>query len=386
MVAFPAGHGAVDWGGGALWLLAPAIASALGLSPSQVGLLFTMRTLGANMAALPAGLIGDSIRWRGIFLLGTFWWVAAAQIAASGASGYWMIGLLLAVSSAGAAAWHPIAMGTMVERMPGRRAFALAIHSVGGTAAEVVAPLSVGFLLAFMSWRQVLQISTIPALIMGLMFFRLSRLVPPPQRESLSRAEIRTLLRALLQPGILGMLLVMALHNMSVIAFMSMMPLYLETVRDFSPGLTGVAFSAFVVTGTVVAPLIGRFSDRAGRKPIALVGIFGGGVCAWLVTIAPGTTGVFVALMATGMLMLSVRIVIMAMALELVGGRETTMIGFLFTLGEAPAALATALAGLVGENNLALSLMLSAGLSLASGAAAAIHSFKPTEARTEVKP
>jgi MFS family permease len=218
---------------------------------------------------------------------------------------------------------------------------------------------------------------------MGLIFFRLSRLVPPPERETLSRAEIGTLLRVLLQPGILGMLLVLALHNMSIIAFMSMMPLYLETVRDFSPGLTSVAFSTFVVTGTVMAPVVGRISDRAGRKRIALFGLFGGGICAWLVTIAPGNVGLFAALMVTGMLMLSVRVVVMAMALELVGGREATVIGFLFTLGEAPAALSTALAGLVGEVDLSLSLVLAAGLSLASGTAAAIHSFKPTEARTK---
>lgn len=104
---------------------------------------------------------------------------------------------------------------------------------------------------------------------------------------------------------------------------------------------------------------------------------------AWLVTIVSGNVGLFAALMATGMLMLSVRIVLMAMALELVGGRETTMIGVLFTLGEAPAALATAVAGLVGEIDLGLALVLAAGLSLASGIGAAMHSFTPATARTE---
>jgi hypothetical protein len=59
------------------------------------------------------------------------------------------------------------------------------------------------------------------------------------------------------------------------------------------------------------------------------------------------------------------------------------VIGFLFTLGEAPAALATALAGLVGEIDLSLALILAAGLSLASGAAAAMHSFTPATAHTE---
>ncbi len=41
-VAFPAGHGAVDWGGGAYWVLAPAIALHMGLSPAGVGLLFAL--------------------------------------------------------------------------------------------------------------------------------------------------------------------------------------------------------------------------------------------------------------------------------------------------------------------------------------------------------
>ena len=81
LVAFPAGHGAVDWGSAAFWLLAPAMAIAMDLSPVQIGLLFAIRQLG-YAAQLPAGLIGDATKNRGQILAATFWWVAIAQFAA----------------------------------------------------------------------------------------------------------------------------------------------------------------------------------------------------------------------------------------------------------------------------------------------------------------
>lgn len=384
LVAFPAGHGAVDWGSGAFWILAPAIALAMDLSPTQVGLLFAMRQVGSGVAQLPAGLTGDSLRRRGTFLLSTFWWVAIAQLAASVAPGYWTLGVFLAIAGAGAAAWHPVAMGTMVQRMPDRRAFALAIHSIGGTVAEIIAPLIVGFLLVFLEWRQVLQIGTLPAIVMGLLFIRLSSMVVPSVQGNISIPEVRELSRRAMRPATLGILLVLVLQNMSIIALMSMTPLYLQEERGFSSGLSGVAFAALVVSGAALAPLVGRVSDRAGRKPIALAGFFGGGASAWLVTVAPGTVGVFAALAATGFLLLTIRPVVMATALEVVGRREATVLGFLSAIGEGIAALGAALAGLVGEADLGLALVFAGGLSTAAGLAAGLHPFAPARSRREI--
>ena len=112
---FPTGHGAVDWGSGALWLLAPAIALALDLSPTQVGLIFSLNTLGAGLVYVPAGILGDSMTRRGFFLLSTFWWVALGYIVASLTSSFWTLVPFLTIAAAGAGAWHPVAMGTMVQ-------------------------------------------------------------------------------------------------------------------------------------------------------------------------------------------------------------------------------------------------------------------------------
>ena len=85
---FPLGHMAVDWGGGALLLLASAMALAVDLSPAWVGLLLTSMELGAGLAYAPAGLLGDGVRRRGLMLLGSFWWVTIGYLAASFAPGY----------------------------------------------------------------------------------------------------------------------------------------------------------------------------------------------------------------------------------------------------------------------------------------------------------
>ena len=366
-MAFPTGHAAVDWGSAAFWLLAPAMALAMDLSATQIGVLFVMRQIGGGITQLPAGLIGDSISKRGRFLLATFWWVAVAQLLASVSPGYWLVGVFLALASAGAAAWHPVAMGTMVQRMPDRRAFALAVHSIGGTVAEIIAPLLVGFLLVFLDWRQVLQISTVPAMIVGLMFVRLSAMVPASAEGAITRSELRELVRAITRPTPMLVLLVLVLHNMSILALMSMAPLYFQEVREFSSGLSGVAFAVFVVSGAVAAPLIGRISDKAGRTPITLVGLLGGGISAWLITVAPGTAGIFALLFLTGFLMLTVRPVLMAMALETIGRREATVLGFISTIGEVVSAPAAAVAGMVADINLTYPFILSAGLSGVAG-------------------
>ncbi|MEE2700683.1 MAG: MFS transporter [Chloroflexota bacterium] len=367
LVAFPTGHAAVDWGSAAFWLLAPAMALAMDLSATQIGVLFVMRQIGGGIVQLPAGVIGDSISKRGRFLLATFWWVAVAQLFASVSPGYWSVGVFLALASAGAAAWHPVAMGTMVQRMPDRRAFALAVHSIGGTVAEIVAPLLVGFLLVFLDWRQVLQISTVPAMIVGLMFLRLSAMVPASAEGAITKSELRELARAITRPTAMLVLLVLVLHNMSVLALMSMAPLYFQEVREFSSGLSGVAFAVFVISGAVAAPVIGRISDRAGRTPITLVGLLGGGISAWLITVAPGTAGIFALLFLTGFLMLTVRPVLMAMALETIGRREATVLGFISTIGEVVSAPAAAVAGMVADIDLTYPFILSAGLSGVAG-------------------
>ena len=65
--------------------------------------------------------------------------------------------------------------------------------------------------------------------------------------------------------------------------------------------------------------------------------------------------------------MLTVRPVLMAMALETIGRREATVLGFISTIGEVVSAPAAAVAGMVADINLTYPFILSAGLSGVAG-------------------
>ena len=371
--AFPLGHLAVDWGGAALYLLVPAIATDLGLSPTQVGLLFTCTMMGAGLVALPAGVLGDTIRFRGIFLLSTFWWVAIAYLFASVVTQYWLLIVLLATATAGAMAWHPIAMGELVQRMPGRRAFALAIHGVGGTLAQVLAPLSVGFLLALLDWRQVLQVSTLPAIIVGVLFFRLAGMVGTPSQRTFDRSDVKTLVSALRHSRSIVALTVLILFGMSVTSLMSMTPLYLQRVRGASYGFTGLAVALMMLSAALAGPFIGRLSDRISRKMVALVGLLMGSVAIAMISLFSWDWALLLAMVAVGLSLMGTRSVLMATALEAVGTRETTVLGFIFAVGEGIGAAGAFLAGLVGEIDLTWSLVFSAALALAAAGVVALQ-------------
>ena len=365
--AFPIGHGAVDWGSGAMWLLAPAIALALDLSPTQVGLLFTMKMLGAGLAYVPAGIIGDSTKRRGIFLLSTFWWVAVAYLISSLMNSFWALVLFMAIASAGAASWHPVAMGTMVQKMPRRRAFVIAVHGLGGTVSEVLAPLSVGFMLVHLDWRETLQLTVLPAVVMGLIFVRLASRVAPPERKRPSRSEFVEMLRIWSRRDGLSVLILFALYNMAVMALYSMIGLYLEEARGLSSIFTAVTFSVMIVASTIAALWFGRISDAVGRRPVILAGLVLGSASLLILSLATGTVALFVATTAAGVFLLGTRAAITATALEIVGRWETTVLGIALAVGEGVGGLGAVFAGLAGEINLSYALVFGAGMALLAG-------------------
>jgi FSR family fosmidomycin resistance protein-like MFS transporter len=272
LVWFSLGHLANDCAPCALWLIAPAIGIAMDLSPAEVGLLITITSVGAALGYLPAGVLADRVAKRGRLLLATFWWVAIGYAVASQAPGFWSVALLLAVAGLGDAAWHPIATGVLAQALPKRRAQALGIHAMGGSFAEVLAPLAVGFLLVHVDWRTALLLCALPAALMGLAFLRVSAAVPAARQGALSWSDLWSLLQAWRSLRGLGMVAMIGVSNMAFMAILAMAPLLLQRVYGLSPAETGLVFSAMVLAGALSQPLIGRLSDGTGRKPLVVAG------------------------------------------------------------------------------------------------------------------
>jgi len=392
LIAFPLGHLANDWAPSAIWLLAPAIALAMDLDPAEVGLLITLHSIGAALAYLPAGLLGDQLRRRGLLLAGTFWWVAIGYVIAASAPSFWPLALALGIAGMGDAAWHPIATGVMVQQMPERRAQALGVHAMGGTLAEVFAPLAVGFLLATFDWRTVLQLSVLPTVIMGIVFLRIARHVPPSREGALSVSDLRYLWNVWRRPSGLWMMLIVIVYNMALLAILSMMPLYLQTVRGHSAASAGVVFAATLLAGSLAQPLIGRLSDRVGRRGVTVLVLLAASAAAATAALADDGRVLVAALVLAVGLLVGVRAVILAATVETAGRRESTTLGLAFAIMDGVGALGAVTAGLIGSADLSRAFLYASALALASALMAARHSFAtpaaegPGRVVTEIAP
>ncbi|MFT4671979.1 MAG: FSR family fosmidomycin resistance protein-like MFS transporter [Pseudohongiellaceae bacterium] len=352
LTAFPLGHLVNDWPGAALWLLAPAIAVSMGLGPLEVGLLITIHSAGAALAYLPAGLLGDYFRDRGILLTITFWWVAIGYFLAASVSNFWLLALALGVAGLADAAWHPIATGVMVEQMPKQRAKVLGLHALGGTLAEVGAPVTAGFLLAFFDWQTVLQISTIPAFIMAFVFLRYRHRVPQSKESSLTRGDIGTMIKVWIQPGNIRIVGIIVFYNMALMGALAMLPLYMQTIHDLPLAKSGLIFAAIWSIGAIAQPLLGHFSDVTGRKFTIVFGLLFSTVFLILAVLTSHLMAFIVLIVLAVAALAGIRAVMLATMLDVAGKRETTTLGLAFAMMDGVGALGALLAGLVAQYEL----------------------------------
>jgi MFS family permease len=362
---FVFGHLSNDWLPAAIWLLAPAIGLAFDLKPSEVGLLLAIHSIGASLAYFPAGVLADRTRLQGRLLLGTFWWVALGYLLASTAPSFWSLAILLAIGGMGDAAWHPIATGILVRQMPKQRGQALGVHAVGGTLAEVLSPLLVGFLLAFLDWRVVLQISVIPAALMGIAFLFIARRIPSRHASTvISRSDLGTFITQWRSRTGLFLIAGIATYNMALIALMTMSPLFMQRELGFNSAQTGMAFAAAMLMGSIGQPIVGRLSDRRGRFGIFAVGsVVAAGLAGAVVLFDAPVLIISLLTMAMAVLV-TIRSGVLAMAVDHASKHEATALGFVFVVLDGVGALGAVLAGLVGDFSLVASFGLAGGLSL----------------------
>ena len=375
--SFALGHFANDWTAGSLLLLTPAIAAGMGLGPTEIGLMLTINGIGGGLAYLPAGIAGDYTRRRGLFLLLTFWWVAIGYFIASLAPGYWSLTILLAIAVMGDAAWHPVATGVLTQLMPDRKARALGIHAMGGTiGADAAAPLAVGFLLVWFDWRTVLQLSVLPAVIMGIAFIPMVKQIGPSSEHRIDLSALLALLKRWNTPLGLGLVGFAVVYDMAAIAAMAMTPLYLGTVHGLSTIEIGVAFAAMVIIGSLLQPVIGHMSDRTGRKLLLVTVLCAAGVFAIAAASFEAFTPFLICLIASVALLNGIRPVVLAAAVEVSGERESTTLGMAFTLMDGVGAFGAVVAGIAGRHDLSNAFLLAGLMALSAGVGAMLLPFR----------
>jgi MFS family permease len=375
------GHLTNDWVAGTLWLLAPAIAASMGLGPTEVGLILTINGIGAGLAYIPAGVLSDRSTRPGFLMLFSFWWVAIGYLSATLVPGFWAITLLLAFGVMGDAFWHPIATGVLVKEMPGRRAQALGIHAVGGSiGAEVLGPLSTGFLLGFFDWQTTLQILVLPAVIMGLLFIPVAIRITRDNPGRTTHIDFRGLARQWFKPTGIVLMLMMVLYNMALVAQLAMAPLYFQNEHGLSPFHAGLIFAAILLIGSILQPFFGKYTDSRERKPMILVVLFSASFFALFAGLSDSLYWVILGLLPAVAILTAVRPVILAAAVEYTGKSEATTLGIVFTVLDGVGMFGALLAGLIGEFELRYAFIMAAALALSSAVLCLFLNLSNTQA------
>jgi FSR family fosmidomycin resistance protein-like MFS transporter len=358
LIPFAFGHFANDFAPVGMFLIIPAFGVAAGLSPVEIGLLFTIHSMGSALAYLPAGIISDHIANRGNLLLATFFWVGFGYLGASFANDYWIFALLITLAGAGDAAWHPVATGILANIEKDRRAYAFGVHAVGGHMAEVLGLVLTGYLLTLGDWKFALQVIALPALIMGCVFFFVAQRVPLVKATRPTKADFADIWQTWTTRSGLRIVSLFSCYNIALFAILTMTPVFLQRDHGFDWQETSIALALMMVFGALAQPAIGRLSDRIGRYPLL---IFGNGIAAiaafgaWSAT---SITSILLALAVAMTVLVAIRAVILAVAVDHAGKREGTSLGMAFAFMDGIGALGAVLAGYAGQNDLSLAFLL----------------------------
>jgi MFS family permease len=342
----------VHWYMAAFYLILPFIARELRLTFSQIGLIMSIRTLSAGAINLPSGALVDLLGRRRLILALTMAWLGLAYLIVASASGYAQVLLGVAVVGIGAGLWHPPAMSVVSERFTDRRALALSTHGVGANIGDSLAPLAVGFILSFLTWRYFLTVNVVPGLLAAfLLWFLLSE----GSRAVVEHVPLRQYLhyaRGLFRNNVfLRLAFVSAFRASGQNALFTFLPVYLVNQAGLSSTAAGLYLSLLTFAGIFSAPFLGWSSDQVGRKPVLLFGLFSSAVLILSLSHVSVGGGFLIIMALLGLFIYSLQGIIFASAMEVTGRTlAATTAGFLISGNSVLSFLAPVIAGFVADH------------------------------------
>ncbi len=273
------GHCGVHWVFAVFYILQPYIKRDLGISYTELGILHAVFHFSSFAANIGSGFLVD-FTGRRVLLQGVAVAIGAMALTAFAVTdAYLMLCAMLVLIGAANNLWHPAALSFLAAHFPANKGYALSVHSFGASLGDTLAPVAAGALLALYTWQGAAAVSALPvfAIAAVLLTILLPRDVLPAGAagKSLSLREYLSGLGALMRDrAILGLGLMAGFRTMALFGLLMFLPLYMSEVLGLEAIYLGVAMAAMQIGGFVAGPVAGIWSDRIGRRPIVMGGLF----------------------------------------------------------------------------------------------------------------
>lgn len=353
------GHALTHWYPATFYLLLPIIGRELGLTYSQIGLIMTCQYVAGAVANVPGGVLVDTVGRKGVLMALSLFWVGFPYLLMGFSDGYLMLLGCVALVGFGNSLWHPTAIPTLARRFPERKGLVLSIHGMGGNAGDALAPLAVGALLTWLTWREVVVLNVLPGLVMAvLLVLMLGTLslgakagTAKPEGRVQSLADYFRGVPALFRNRSLVMLTTSsAFRSMTQNGLLTFLPVYLAYEMGYSPFWVGAGLFALQAAGFAASPIAGHLSDSMGRRSIMMTSMLMTAVVLVFMAFAGKSHAFIVFVAILGFFLYAIRPVMQAWILETtpknMGG---TSIGILFGAQSLGASVAPLIAGIIAD-------------------------------------
>lgn len=316
------GHAFTHWCPATFYLLLPFLVRELDLTYSQAGFLITIRAA-ANLAVnIPSGMLVDIIGQRGVLMALALLFTGIPYFLVGLSYSYFWVALFMAFVGVGNYLWHPAAISTLSEKYPDRRGFAIAVHAVGPNVGESIAPLLVGVLLLYFSWRSTLFLNLIPGIVIALILWRFlfgkPEMMGSEGRGGVSLSHYLSGIKGMARNlNLLLLVCVAGMRSMTQSGLHTFLPIYLTHDLGLSSAMVGLYISVAQTAGMISTPLAGGLSDRSGRKRIISAGLVSTSIVLIILAYFQ-VTSLFLAVLALlGFFLYAIRPVIWAWVLDL---------------------------------------------------------------------
>jgi MFS family permease len=356
-----AGHAFTHWYTATFYVLLPLIGKELGLSYTEIGLIMTAQHVFGALSNLPGGMVVDMVGKKGYLMATSLFWVGFPYALMSLTHSYWMLLLCVMLVGIGNNLWHPAALTTLAYRYPDRKGLVIAYHGMGGNIADGLAPLVVGSLLTWFSWRTVVVVNIVPGLIMAaLILVMLGAFTMGSSGDNTINAGgkktggVKKYLKdfaSLLHNRELMLISIgSAFRTMTQTGLLTFLPVYLVYEMHYSLAAVGVCLAVMQVAGLAASPIGGHLSDRMGRKRIVMSSMILSGVTIVFMALA-GKSFAFVLFIAmVGFFLYAMRPVLQAWAVEATPkALAGSGVGLQFGIQAIGAAVSPALFGVIAD-------------------------------------
>lgn len=261
----------------------PLFTTHLGAGPSVVGMVAAVSAFTGIVASIPAGILSDRLGKKRMLLLSAFVFATAPFLYLL-ITEIWQLAVIRFYHGLATAIFIPVAMAMIASLFHSERGERMGWFSTSTLIGRFMAPVVGGIIIGVMALNPDIgyKIVYLVCGAAGIIVLFLALKMPNPDGKIKNNQKweeaLKTLKTVISHKGILLTSAVEAAILFAYGTFETFLPLYSIKI-GLSAYEVGIFLSAQVITLAFTKPVMGRFSDKHGRRPQIFAGAIIGAAC-----------------------------------------------------------------------------------------------------------